>query len=119
MTPALEPCPFCGGEAAPQHLRWGVWMAGCKNDDCPACPETRAPSKAKAIRLWNHRTHGEASEVVELRKQRLMILAAVYAEAPRFVASICDEKLDRSGKLLGEVRELARAALSDRSKQEE
>lgn len=48
-----------------------------------------------------------------LEKQRLMILAAVYREAPKFVATICDENIDRSGALLGQVRELARAALKD------
>lgn len=48
----------------------------------------------------------------ELLKQRLVVLAAVYAVAPRFVAKICDESLDRSGKLLGDVRTIARAALS-------
>jgi hypothetical protein len=42
-----------------------------------------------------------------------MILAAVYGEAPKFVATICDEKLDRTGVLLGQVRDLARAALKD------
>jgi hypothetical protein len=52
------------------------------------------------------------AEVAELRKQRLMILTAVYPEAPKFVATICDESLDRSGALLGEVRELARQALA-------
>jgi hypothetical protein len=53
--------------------------------------------------------------IKELEQQRLMILTAVYAEAPKFVATICDEKLDRSGALLGQVRELARAALSHRT----
>lgn len=53
-----------------------------------------------------------AERVVELERQLLMVLAAVYGEAPRFVATICDEKLDRSGALLGKVRELARAAIS-------
>jgi hypothetical protein len=51
--------------------------------------------------------------IAELEKQRLMILAAVYGEAPKFVATICDEKLDRTGVLLGQVRDLARAALKD------
>jgi hypothetical protein len=48
----------------------------------------------------------------ELEEQRLMILAAVYKEAPRFVATICDNDLDPSGVLLGQVRELSRAAFT-------
>lgn len=51
-------------------------------------------------------------EFEKLRQQRLMILAAVYPEAPKFVATICDTRLDPSGALLGEVRALSRAALS-------
>jgi hypothetical protein len=55
----------------------------------------------------------EALEAVDvLKKQRLTLLAAVYAEAPTFIAKICDETLDPSGVLLGEVRALAREALS-------
>lgn len=33
-------------------------------------------------------------------------LAKLYSDEPSFIANICDEVLDRSGKLLGEVREM-------------
>lgn len=56
------------------------------------------------------RIYDAADELERLRQQRLMILAAVYMEAPRFVAEICDTSLDRSGALLGQVRALAKAS---------
>lgn len=71
-----------------------------------AVAETAAGKAAQAAAAIAQR------RVSELEKQRLMILAAVYAEAPKFVATICDTSLDRSGALLGEVRDLARAALA-------
>lgn len=56
--------------------------------------------------------HEEATEVIDrLLHERLMVLAALYPEAPRFVATICDTRLDPSGALLGEVRALVDAAL--------
>lgn len=36
------------------------------------------------------------------------ILADLYKESYNNVGRLCDEKLDRSGKLLGEVRNIAR-----------
>lgn len=59
------------------------------------------------------------AEVATLQKQRLTILAADYREAPEFVATICNEFLDRSGALLGEVRKLSKAALPPLSKGEQ
>jgi hypothetical protein len=37
------------------------------------------------------------------------VLVPLYREAPLAVANLCDEVLDRSGRLLGEVRIEARA----------
>lgn len=49
-----------------------------------------------------------------IRAERERVCAAVYAEghstsAPVAVAKVCDETLDRSGALLGRVRDAARA----------
>jgi hypothetical protein len=123
--PAIEegllPCPFCGCP----NLEYDIISIECPN--CFACgPPRRAIgddgvltsdgqwNKRKALSVTNPDVERLQTRVAELLKERLMFLATVYKEAPRFVAEICDTRLDKSGALLGEVRELARAALADR-----
>jgi hypothetical protein len=48
--------------------------------------------------------------VVAREERELMILAHFYKDAPLKVANLCDNVLDRSGGLLGRVRERARAS---------
>lgn len=42
------------------------------------------------------------------------LLVKLYADAPEAVAKLCDEELDRSGALLGRVREGAAAMLANK-----
>ena len=84
-------------------------LRDCGNADCNVCGAVHPA--ADLIQQQQADIERLSAEKTELEKQRLMLLAAVYKEAPRFVATICDEKLDGSGALLGQVRDLARAAL--------
>lgn len=116
----LKPCPWCSATPVVEHVNIGdcKWRCSCPNwNECEAQPETFGETAKQATEAWNTRALDPSieslqAEVAELRKQRLMILTAVYPEAPKFVATICDESLDRSGALLGEVRELGRQALA-------
>jgi Lar family restriction alleviation protein len=110
MTPALEPCPFCGGSqlcTAPSAAFGPTWSVICK-----ACGATvDRETEAEAIAAWNHRTHGEASEVELLEG----IIADLIREKddPRHAESP-NLRMGLSVAILK-----IHAALSDRSKQEE
>jgi len=49
------------------------------------------------------------ADLLSLRKNFARYLAAEYRRSPARVATLCDETLDRSGELLGYVREFAQA----------
>lgn len=53
------------------------------------------------------------AENARLREGRLDMLARLYWQVPREVADLCDHYLDKSGALLGEVRERARQSLGE------
>lgn len=50
----------------------------------------------------------QRAEIERLRQIHLTMLSEFYKTDPCRVAEICDEVLDKSGALLGEVREAAR-----------
>jgi hypothetical protein len=64
MTQALEPCPFCGGEAVANIIPESVggvpgdgdWEAGCRNRACLVQPmATDFVDEASAVAAWNKR----------------------------------------------------------------
>jgi hypothetical protein len=80
-----------------------------RDDCCPKCGHSINKSLQALCRL------GEAQEASEARAEaaeaRLFkVLVTLYRESPLTVANLCDDHLDRSGALLGRVRE---ATLSD------
>ncbi len=83
------------------------WVRAIVNDGTPS---QVGPSADELMEIRNTLTQQE-SEIEALKAQRLGVLAVVYNAAPQTVAHMCDDDLDRSGALLGEVRKLA-AALS-------
>jgi hypothetical protein len=56
------------------------------------------------------RIHSMETEMKALRKNFARYLAPAYLENPVEIARICDEEIDRTGKLLGYVREAATEA---------
>lgn len=62
---------------------------------------------------WPSLRRDAVATITILEGQRLGVLAMMYQIAPSTVAKMCDEDLDKSGALLGDVRDLAaRSALS-------
>ena len=65
-TPALKPCPFCGGEAKGERLfstsgKSSTFYIGCSNDDCWAEVSTSHPDEAEATAAWNKRSVGSSA----------------------------------------------------------
>lgn len=57
---------------------------------------------------WEDALSDEAADTIErLREDRLLLLVMHYGRDPVGVGELCDTKLDRSGKLLGQVRQRA------------
>lgn len=50
----------------------------------------------------------EQERCIYTRSEMIEVLAQLYAGHPSDVAAICDEALDKSGRLLGDVRIKAR-----------
>lgn len=53
----------------------------------------------------------------QLRRQMLEGFAYLYHFCPEAVAKLCDEDLDKSGRLLGKVRKIAESAASNKMDQ--
>jgi hypothetical protein len=54
-TPACS-CPFCGIDPPNATMnRYGYFVVGCDNDDCPIQPQVSRQSMSEAWRLWNGR----------------------------------------------------------------
>lgn len=82
----MLPCPFCGGPAAAQNYRPRSWGAGCISDECQwqRTAEAYAPSRQKAVELWNTRASSRpADQVPDMVEMKLADLhKAVAAEFP-------------------------------------
>ena len=59
------------------------------------------------------RSEREKIEAVAERGQLRELVVLLYRERPVVVARLCDEKVDRSGRLLGEVRKWMRSPPED------
>lgn len=66
-----------------------------------------------SYQLFDRKAVAEADYFKAVHKRFVAYLASQYrCGMAREIAGLCDETLDRSGRLLGEVREVARAAVS-------
>ncbi len=107
------PCPFCGEckltVCKTSYLDTHAFAVSCLMPECHGAIYSLGyghfPTEAKAIAAWNTRTPRIVSE--EMVAARMVEL---YQMDALRVAAICDEQLDRTGNLLGYVRQAALAA---------
>lgn len=67
--PVLLPCPFCGGAAVTTKLDdedeaeclGFLYVAGCRDLECPAMPTSVGDTPAQAAAAWNTRKNGGAA----------------------------------------------------------
>lgn len=103
---ALLACPFCGGEAAVQQYRPRSWGAGCINDECQwlCTAEAYAPSRKKAVEIWNTRSAPRlARRVIELEEalehvRRLALLNSDGADWSEKIIETCAFALTIQGE---------------------
>lgn len=89
----------------------------CPDDDCPkwqSCTwKDWIPEASAAITAYTEALQATKPDAVAVERaveaERVRLLAIMYRKVPVDTAKLCDETLDRSGRLLGLVRDAARS----------
>ena len=113
----LKPCPFCGGKA--KIIYWDgdessidACSVSCSEEQCNMSIDYWGSLQC-VVRAWNIRKPEDAllKKVEELTEKIEYILLSLYMSnripANVAVADLCDEDLDKSGRLLGRIRDRA------------
>lgn len=104
-------CTFCGCRHEPlAHVSRAARAAGANPmPELPTSVVERTRADAEYLRAFSGLT-GVANRVAEAANTIMDLLVRLYRLDAVETARLCDEELDRSGKLLGEVREMANVA---------
>jgi len=87
-----------------------VWTSGNKNVDLAQATQIFLLSARAALKAAiPEAVEAEREKARVLRRNFAEYLVPAYIATPIAIANICDEQLDRTGNLLGYVREAARA----------
>ena len=88
------------------------FLKTAKQDGWPVGDLTKAIQDAETeLAAKDAKTEAARSDAEKLRRNFAKYLAPEYIELPHYVAGVCDEEIDKTGELLGYVREYA--ALKD------